>query len=182
MAELPIGDDGRYPVFRTRYTEARLPIHFRSAVLRRDNYRCVFCGSSCRLEVDHIIPWSAGGSDDIDNLRTLCHWCNVDRSNFKVADDNFRRIPNGGECVNCQANLIGEPDVIAIYCVTCGAKAPGLPFNDQPYQPRQVELDDDMPDELWEARQRAALVARIRASAPPAPMPEDEDDDEVRHA
>jgi 5-methylcytosine-specific restriction endonuclease McrA len=32
-------------------------------------------------EVDHIEPVSRGGSDDYDNLRLLCHECNVAKSN-----------------------------------------------------------------------------------------------------
>lgn len=130
-------ETGRYPVVRTKHTEERAQILGRVLVFRRDNYRCVFCGISSRLEVDHIVPWSAGGSDDLDNLRTLCHWCNTERSNFKVVDDTFRRIPNGGECVGCSPHLIGEDDITPIYCISCNRKAPGLPFNEQSYQYRR---------------------------------------------
>jgi uncharacterized protein YozE (UPF0346 family) len=48
-------------------------------VLRRDQFQCVLCGASggeAKLEVDHIIPVSKGGSDDLDNLRCLCFKCN----------------------------------------------------------------------------------------------------------
>lgn len=48
-------------------------------VLRRDKFQCVLCGSSgseANLEVDHIIPISKGGTDDISNLRCLCFKCN----------------------------------------------------------------------------------------------------------
>jgi len=33
-----------------------------------------------RLEVDHITPVAAGGTDDLDNLRTLCRECNEGKS------------------------------------------------------------------------------------------------------
>ena len=48
-------------------------------VLRRDKFQCVLCGASgseAKLEVDHLIPVSQGGTDDIGNLRCLCFRCN----------------------------------------------------------------------------------------------------------
>ena len=48
----------------------------RRAVFERDSYRCVACDGFKRLSVDHIIPVSQGGSNDNDNLQTLCGPCN----------------------------------------------------------------------------------------------------------
>lgn len=48
----------------------------RQMVYRRDGYRCVGCGTSERLSLDHIHPWSLGGSDDPTNLQTMCVPCN----------------------------------------------------------------------------------------------------------
>ena len=48
----------------------------REAVLHRDNYTCQCCGKkSCRLEVHHIKFKSNGGTDDEENLITLCTDC-----------------------------------------------------------------------------------------------------------
>ena len=48
----------------------------RSAILHRDNYTCQCCGKkNCRLEVHHIKFKSDGGTNDEENLITLCEDC-----------------------------------------------------------------------------------------------------------
>lgn len=52
----------------------------RMAVLDRDNYRCKSCGKAAGiggLEVHHVKPKRAGGSDDPGNLQTLCRGCHI---------------------------------------------------------------------------------------------------------
>lgn len=53
-----------------------IPIGVRLSVFGRDGYRCADCGSTEDLTLDHIHPWSRGGSDTEDNLRVLCRSCN----------------------------------------------------------------------------------------------------------
>jgi hypothetical protein len=63
----------------SRRTRAALPLKLRWDVLKRDNYRCVKCGAQppdVELEVDHIVPVSRDGTNDLVNLRTLCRPCN----------------------------------------------------------------------------------------------------------
>lgn len=60
-------------------------------VLARDNWTCCSCGRSSRedgitLEVDHIVPRSKGGTDDVENLQTLCKKCNIGKSNKDSTD------------------------------------------------------------------------------------------------
>lgn len=43
--------------------------------------RCLACGSSDRLVVDHVIPVSQGGSNGIENRQLLCHSCNSKKNN-----------------------------------------------------------------------------------------------------
>ena len=48
----------------------------REAILHRDNYTCQCCGKkNCRLEVHHVKFRSNGGTDDEENLLTLCEDC-----------------------------------------------------------------------------------------------------------
>lgn len=42
-------------------------------------YRCLCCGQqepSIKLEADHVLPLSRGGTDDISNIQPLCGRCN----------------------------------------------------------------------------------------------------------
>ena len=52
----------------------RLPIpdDAKIFVWQRDNGRCVICGSQEKLEYDHIIPISKGGSNTARNIQLLC--------------------------------------------------------------------------------------------------------------
>jgi 5-methylcytosine-specific restriction endonuclease McrA len=45
-------------------------------VFERDGRRCVECGATGRLTVDHIVPRSKGGTDALENLQTMCSPCN----------------------------------------------------------------------------------------------------------
>jgi hypothetical protein len=59
-------------------------------VFERDDFKCVACGKSAYdgaiLHVDHIIPKSKGGNNSIDNYQTLCHLCNIGKSNKSEKD------------------------------------------------------------------------------------------------
>lgn len=57
----------------------------REAVLHRDNYTCQVCGKKhTRLEVHHIVYRSQGGTDDEDNLITLCKDCHNNIHDGKI--------------------------------------------------------------------------------------------------
>ena len=49
----------------------------RLAVWRRDRGRCVDCGSGEKVEFDHIVPISQGGSDTEVNVELRCQSCCV---------------------------------------------------------------------------------------------------------
>jgi hypothetical protein len=48
----------------------------RDAVFERDGYCCIYCSATEDLTLDHVIPYSKGGSDEPDNLATCCRSCN----------------------------------------------------------------------------------------------------------
>jgi len=50
----------------------------RKRVYRRDNWECQGCGATgVELHAHHKIPRSVGGSDEPDNLITLCKGCHA---------------------------------------------------------------------------------------------------------
>lgn len=65
--------DGKHKGWRKR----------REMILRRDGYICQQCGETEGvLHVDHIVPRRLNGSDDANNLQTLCKSCNLRKGGF----------------------------------------------------------------------------------------------------
>lgn len=134
----------RHPVIRTG---ARRPIPWpvRLAVYLRDGNRCQLCGQWVRhggsANLDHIVPWSAGGPDITANLRLLCVPCNEARSNYDHGASGKRVLPATWWCLDCWTQdaprswvsrmpwreLIDplEPDdpTVLAYCAACDGNA-----------------------------------------------------------
>ena len=101
-------------------------------VLKRAKYRCELCGaheSQIALHVDHIIPRSKGGPDDLSNFQALCQTCNT---NKRAEDDtDFRGIlesysDRASSCIfcnNCAGRIIAENEL-------CFAIRDGFPVTD----------------------------------------------------
>ncbi|MCB1102536.1 MAG: HNH endonuclease, partial [Kiritimatiellae bacterium] len=58
----------------------RIPEKVRIYVWRRDGGKCARCGGRERLEYDHIVPRSRGGSNTARNVELLCESCNRNKS------------------------------------------------------------------------------------------------------
>lgn len=55
------------------------------AVLRRDRFRCAYCGGPATT-VDHVIPSSRGGRDDFRNCVAACSACNLRKGDRLLAE------------------------------------------------------------------------------------------------
>jgi ATP adenylyltransferase len=80
----------------------------RYEVLKRARFRCELCGVSAdvrALEVDHVVPRNKGGTDDLDNLQSLCYRCNAmkrdrDDTDFRGMAESYERREQG--CPFCE--------------------------------------------------------------------------------
>lgn len=102
-------DDGIWQAL-CRVERARVSNKMRFAIYERDGRRCRKCGRySKNLEIDHIFPISKGGKSEFDNLQTLCHDCNVKKSNtVERGAINPKSAWQGVKdvCENCGAPLV----------------------------------------------------------------------------
>lgn len=57
-------------------TDRYVPAAVKLAVWRRDGGKCIECESKEKIEYDHIIPISKGGSNTERNIQLLCEKCN----------------------------------------------------------------------------------------------------------
>lgn len=58
-----------------------IPSEVKKEVWKRDEGKCVICGSTINLHFDHDLPFSKGGTSITDkNIRLLCMSCNLAKS------------------------------------------------------------------------------------------------------
>ncbi len=59
----------------------------REYLLEKWGRKCVYCGATdVRLEIDHIVPKSSGGTDAVRNLTICCRSCNEKKGNQALQD------------------------------------------------------------------------------------------------
>lgn len=86
-----------------------VPDNLRYLVLASSDGRCALCGATKKespLDVDHIIPRSRGGKNELTNLQVLCAKCNRTKGNKDTRD--FRGpIPEekADGCIFCAEDI-----------------------------------------------------------------------------
>ena len=72
----------------------------RFQVLIRDKFSCAYCGSNPKsgavLQVDHVVPVSAGGETALHNLVTACWVCNIGKSDSLLEVEAMANAPRSG--------------------------------------------------------------------------------------
>lgn len=97
MSRKPLGNTVRFEVFK------------------RDGFTCQYCGAhppEVVLEVDHIDPVAAGGSDDEGNLVTACFNCNRGKAArlLSVAPESL--TARAARVAEAEAQLAGYREVM----------------------------------------------------------------------
>ena len=64
----------------------------RRALFARDDHRCVYCGSTGRLTLDHVVPRSRGGDSVWENVVTSCAPCNLRKGNRLLHEVEMRML------------------------------------------------------------------------------------------
>jgi 5-methylcytosine-specific restriction endonuclease McrA len=72
-----VPDVGRWVTFQAPGWRPHIPLSLRVSVYTRDGWRCLRCGATDDLSLDHIKPYCLGGPDTLENLQTLCVPCNA---------------------------------------------------------------------------------------------------------
>lgn len=75
---LSAGDEKTEIVEKNKEVASRhIPSDVQIEVWNRDKGKCVSCGSIEKLHFDHIIPFSKGGANNVENIQILCASCNL---------------------------------------------------------------------------------------------------------
>jgi 5-methylcytosine-specific restriction endonuclease McrA len=76
---------------RIKYEEKRKVLVEKLIV--RDGLKCVYCGKNLSrhtITIDHIIPLSKNGNNDLNNLCIACKRCNTLKDNYTLKE--FRKL------------------------------------------------------------------------------------------
>lgn len=79
----------------TRKEADKHNVLMRGFYLDKFNHKCVKCGSTERLELDHIIAITEGGDNSQENIQVLCKPCNGKKGGkrYKGDDHHTRKNP-----------------------------------------------------------------------------------------
>jgi len=67
------------------------PLFSKSGVLKRDRYKCCYCGKTAKT-IDHVMPRSRGGPNDYLNTVAACFPCNNKKDNMTPKEAGMRML------------------------------------------------------------------------------------------
>jgi len=93
-------------------SNVKIPLN-RKNILKRDGFKCVYCGNTSNLTIDHIVPKSKGGKSSWENLVAACIDCNNKKDDKFLHEigmvlKTIPRIPNKIAFLRQEVGLIDE--------------------------------------------------------------------------
>ncbi len=85
----------------------------RKNILRRDMYKCQYCGrTETSLTIDHIVPKSKGGDDSWENLVAACVKCNNKKGDRTPEDAKMvlHKKPTKPSHITFMKHFVGKID------------------------------------------------------------------------
>lgn len=79
----------------TQFKRTPIPLDIRKAVIERDKRTCYLCGgktTAANRQIEHVVPVSEGGTNDISNLRVSDKTCNRLKGNTPLDQYVKKRI------------------------------------------------------------------------------------------
>jgi hypothetical protein len=152
-SEIP-APDGYQQVTRHAYD---VPAKVRDSVFVRDGGKCLKCGATDALSLDHIKPLRSGGDNSMENLQTLCTPCNSAKGN---TTKDYRRV-NVGSTSSHEQSKQGA---------SCPSDSGFLIPDSSPLIPSSVAkaTGDKSPDELTKDELWSAGKSLLTQSGMPA--------------
>ena len=79
---------------KKKYIRSGIGKRLRFRVMKRDGFRCVYCGTTPDLKsllVDHVVPVAGGGGNEESNLATACFDCNSGKATSAISPQDLGR-------------------------------------------------------------------------------------------
>ena len=77
---------------------------FKEVLIEKNGPYCEICGQTdVHLQVDHIVPISRGGLNDINNMQLLCYECHMKKHKYSFDEVGYskkRKVPKKYEVLN----------------------------------------------------------------------------------
>lgn len=99
----------------------------RARIFKRDNYTCVYCGSSSIqtgvvLHADHLMPLVSGGKNTASNMVTACGPCNLQKKDSYLSPSDYGQLRGIIANRNIGANINQDDEVSGVRTKNNGVK------------------------------------------------------------